>query len=145
MKVGVRSYFSVGRPPVKFHRVWSLFDAPTDNYSGIIACQTSDVFGLRKQSPGLSLLFSQLETVYTVHSPLAPNLSSLVSPRPSSRARPKIVPDPTRALVTVVSGSSPNIYKMSPFLYLDSPTFLSQPSDLNRRVQIALYLIAIYI
>ena len=68
MKVGVWSYYSVDRPPVKFHRIRSLFDAPTDNYSGSIAGLTSDVFGLRKLLSGFpSLLFSQLETVYTTH------------------------------------------------------------------------------
>jgi len=46
MRVGVRSYFSVGRPPVKFHRVRNPFDAPTYNYSGTAAGLTSDVFVL---------------------------------------------------------------------------------------------------
>ena len=50
-------------------------------------------------------------------------LTSLVTPRPSSRTRPKAVPDPTRAVVTVASGSSLNIYKTSPFSYLGSLTF----------------------
>ena len=58
MKVGVWSYYSVDRSPVKFMRNRSSFDAPTDNYSGSIAGLSSDVFGLRKQSPGLSLFSS---------------------------------------------------------------------------------------
>ena len=68
MRVDVWSYFSVDRPPVKFHRIWSLFDSPTDNYSGSIA----GLFVGRFRSPKIvagppSLLFSQLETVYTAH------------------------------------------------------------------------------
>ena len=46
-----------------------------------------------------------------------PSLHSASNP---SRERPKVVPDPTRAVATVVSGSSPNVYKTSPFSYLDS-------------------------
>ena len=33
MRFDVWSYYSVDRPPVKFHRIWSLFDSTTDNYS----------------------------------------------------------------------------------------------------------------
>ena len=54
MKVGMWCCYVVGRPPAKFHRIRSSFDSPTDNYSDIIAGLTSDVFGLRKQSPSLS-------------------------------------------------------------------------------------------
>ena len=80
----------------------------------------SDVFGLRKQSPGLSLLFSQPKAFCTAHYLTAiPYLTSLVSPRTSSRARPKVVPDPTRAVATIGSRSSPNIYKTSPFCQLE--------------------------
>ena len=61
LKVGMRCFYSVDRPHVKFHRIRSSFDAPTFNYSGNIASLSSDVFGLRKQSPGLSSsLFSAL-------------------------------------------------------------------------------------
>ena len=75
MKVGKWSCYSVGRPPAKFHRIRSSFDAPTDNYSGIIAGLTLDVFGLRKQSPGLS-------SSHLVHQvPLVP-LSRCDAPRP---------------------------------------------------------------
>ena len=63
MRVDVWSYYSVDRPPVKFHRIRSPFDAPTDNYSGIIAGLMSDVFGLRKQSPGLSRPYDRNWTV----------------------------------------------------------------------------------
>ena len=38
-----------------------------DNYSDIIVGLTSDVFGFRKQTPGLSLLLSQSEAFYTAH------------------------------------------------------------------------------
>ena len=55
LKVGMWCRFVVSRPPAKFHRIRSPFDAPTDNYSGIIVGQTSDVFGLRKRLPGCLL------------------------------------------------------------------------------------------
>ena len=79
MKVGVRCCFVVGRPPAKFHHVRSPFDASTFNYSGSIAGLTSDVFGLRKQSPGLPL-FSSLSPrpsaqLTTSHHQALPNLS----------------------------------------------------------------------
>ena len=137
MKVGVWSYYSVDRLPVKFHRIWSLFDAPTDNYSGNIAGLTSDVFGLRKQMPAPLSLFSPLSlaTAHLGHppSPLRfwscpmrphgpkPSLHSASNP---SRERPKAVPDPTRTVVTAVSGSSQNIYKISSFYLLDSLAYL---------------------
>ena len=124
VEVGMWCCYVVGRPPAKFHRIRSSFDAPTDNYSGIIVGQTSDVFGLRK----LLLGFPSLSSLDRLHSPLPtarPNLTSLVSPRPSSRARLKVVLDPSRAVVTVGFRSSPNIYKTSLFLFLDSlPIFL---------------------
>ena len=78
MRVDVWSYYSVDRPPVKFHRIRSSFDAPTDNYSGSIACLTSDVFGLRKQTPGLPLfssLSSRPSTQATTYRQVQPNLS----------------------------------------------------------------------
>src|SRR3954467_10507512 len=55
MRVDVWSYYSVDRPPVKFHRIRRPFGAPTDNYSGSIAGLTSDVFGLRKPCRAASL------------------------------------------------------------------------------------------
>ena len=69
LKVGVRSYYSVGRPPAKFHRVRSPFDAQTNNYSGSIAGQTSDVFGLRKRLPGclLSSPLISAQPLFTAH------------------------------------------------------------------------------
>ena len=39
MRVDVRSYYSVDRPPVKFHRIRNSFDASTINYSGNIVGQ----------------------------------------------------------------------------------------------------------
>ena len=110
--------FVVSRPPAKFHRNRSLFDAPTINYSGNIVGLTLDVFGLRKPCRAASLPSSLRPTRSSQSA--RPNLTSLVSPRPSSRARPKVVPNPTRTVATVVSGSSPNVYKISPFYYLDS-------------------------
>ena len=71
MRVGVRSCYSVGRPPAKFHHNRSSFDAPTINYSDIIVGLTSDVFGLRKQMPGPLSLFPprSLATSHLVHPP----------------------------------------------------------------------------
>ena len=121
-EVGVRCCFVVSRPPAKFHRVRSPFDAPTDNYSGNIAGLTSDVFGLRKPCQAASLP-SSLRPIRSSQS-ARPNLTSLASRRPCSRARPKVVPDPTRVVVTVGSRSCPNVYKTSPFSYLDSLAIL---------------------
>ena len=93
------SYYSVDRPPVKFHRIRRSFDAPTDNYSGNIVVLTSDVFGLRKQLPGCTpLLSSQPNPLFTIRQ-TQPNLSrqpaallaraseSCPGPDPSSRYR----------------------------------------------------------
>ena len=85
MKVGVWSYYSVDRPPVKFHRVRSPFDAPTDNYNGSIAGLTSDVFGLRKLLPSFPFL-SSLDRLHSSLPTARSNLTSLVSPQPPSRA-----------------------------------------------------------
>ena len=95
-KVGMRCRYVVGRPPAKFHRIRSLFDAPTDNYSGSIASLMSDVFGLRKQSPGLplfSFLSSRPSTQLTTYHQVQPNLSRqpaapLARVRNLSRTRP---------------------------------------------------------
>ena len=61
LKVGMQCFYVVSRSPAKFHCIRSPFNAPTDNYSSSIAGLTSDVFGLRKQSPGLPL-FSPLSS-----------------------------------------------------------------------------------
>ena len=82
MRVGVWYYYSVDRPPVKFHRIWSSFDAPTINYSGSIAGVSSDVFGLGNSRRASPLLSSQ--TFATLPLTARPYLTSLVSPRPSS-------------------------------------------------------------
>ena len=127
MRVDVWSYYSVDRPPVKFHRIWSSFDAPTINYSDSIA----GLFVGRFRSPKTvtGSLSSLLSAQGLLHSPLPtarPNLTSLVSPRPSLRACPKIVPNPTRGVITVGSGSSPNVYKTSLFCLLGYLTYSSQ-------------------
>ena len=137
MRVDVWSYYSVDRPPVKFHRIRRSFDAPTDNYSGIIAGLTSDVFGLRKQMPGPLSLFSPSQSRHSPPSPSSfpsslPELSDATARSETLSAQciepltcaSEIVPDPTRAVVTVGSGSSPNVYKTSPFSYLDSLAIL---------------------
>ena len=50
----------------------------------------------------------------------SPSLHSASPPR----ARPKFVPNPNQTFVTVGSGSSPNIYKTSPFSLLDALAYL---------------------
>ena len=85
LKVGMRSYYSVGRPPAKFHHIRSPFDAPTDKYSGSIA----GLFVIRFRSPEIvpgciSPLFSQTNPLSTVH--LGPCLP-LSSARGPPRAR----------------------------------------------------------
>ena len=107
------------------------------SYSGNIAGQMSDVFGLRKLLSSPLSLFSPLSlaTAHLVHLPTPLHVRS----RPMRSHGPKTPlctvhrpltcasgtsPDPTRAVVTVGSGSSPNIYKTSPFSYLDSLAIL---------------------
>ena len=137
MKVGVRCCFVVSRPPAKFHRIWSTFDAPTDNYSGSIAGLTSDVFGLRKQMPVPLSLFSPSQSCHSSPSPSSfPSslleLSDAIARSETLSAQciepltcaPEIVPDPTQAVITVGSGSSPNVYKTSPFSRLVSLAIL---------------------
>ena len=93
MKVGGWCCYVVGRPPAKFHRIWSPFDAPTNNCCRLIR-QTFSVSRKRRRASLSSLLSAQ----GFPHSPLPltarPNLTSLVSPWPSSRARPKRCPGP---------------------------------------------------
>ena len=74
MRVDVWSYYSVDRPPVKFHRIRRSFDAPTDNYSGSIAGLTSDVFGLQKPCRAASLP-SSLRPTRSPQSTARPNLT----------------------------------------------------------------------
>ena len=92
LKVGMRCSYSVDRLPGKFHRIRSLFDAPTDNYSDNIVGQIVECFGLRKPCRAASLP-SSLRTTRSRQS-ARPNRTSLVSPRTSSRARPKSCPGP---------------------------------------------------
>ena len=58
MRVDVWSYYSVDRPPVKFHRIRRSFDAPTDNYSGSIVGVSVRRFWSSKTVAGLPSLFS---------------------------------------------------------------------------------------
>lgn len=125
LKVGVQSYYSVDSPPAKFHRIRSSFDSPTLNYSGIIVRHTSDVFGLRKQSPGLSLfssLSSRPSTQSTTHRQAQPNLSrqpadllaraseSCPRPDPGSRHRcVRIIPKHLQNVSVLLIGL-PNIF-----------------------------------
>ena len=68
MKVDMWSYYSVGRPPVNFRRIRSSLDAPTDKYSGNSSWSNVGRFRSPETVTGPpSLLFSQLEAVYTAH------------------------------------------------------------------------------
>ena len=132
MKVGVWSYYSVDRPPVKFHRIRRSFDAPTDNYSGSIAGLFVGCFQSRVGLHLSPLLSDQP----ALHSPLPtarPNLTPLVSPWTSPRTRPKVFPNPTQAVVTIGSGSTPNINKTSLFCSLNPLAYFFRPADYDRR------------
>ena len=62
------------------------------------------------------------------------HLTSLASSQPP-RARPKLAPNPIRSVMTVGSGSSPNVYKTSPFSNLDSLDYFFSTVRFNQRVQ----------
>ena len=118
MKVGMRCCYVVGRPPAKFHRIRSLFDAPTDNYSDIIVGQNVGRFRSPETVAGLHLS-SLLSTQSFLHSPLSTTRprNPLCTVHRTPRARPEVVPNPTWTVATVGLRSSPIIYKMSPFSY----------------------------
>ena len=94
----------------------------------------SDVFGLWKQSPGLSL-FSSLIPKLSAQSAVnrqapKPLLARCIDPLTCAS---ETSPDPTRAVVTVGLKTSPNIYKISLFPYLGYLSYYSRPSDYDRR------------
>ena len=131
MRVDVRSYYSVGRPPAKFHRIRSPFDAPTDKYSGNSSRSNIGRFRSPKTVAGpLSLLSCRSTANHQANLPL---FAQCIDPLRVSET----YPNPTRAVVTDGSGSSPNIYKTSPFSYLGSLAYFSRPSDFDRRVHLA--------
>ena len=133
MRVDVWSYYSVGRPPVKFHRIRRSFDAPTDNYSGSIAGLTSDVFSLRKLCRAASLPSSLRPTRSSQSA--KPNLTSLVSPRPSSCASescPGPDPDSRHRCVRIIPKHLQNITVFLfglPSLFFLTVQFLSDERD----------------
>ena len=111
MKVGMRCFYVVGRPPAKFHRIQSPFDAPTDNYSGSIAGLSSGVFDLRKPCRAASLPSSLSPTLSSQSA--RPNLTSLVSPRPSSRASencPGPDPDSRHRWIRIIPKRLQNVF-----------------------------------
>ena len=134
MKVGVWSYYSVDRPPVKFHRIRSSFDTPTINYSGNIAGLTLDVFGLRKQSSGLPLfssLSSRPSTQLTTYRQVQPNLSrqpaapsraceSCPEPDPGSRHRcVRIIPKHLQNVSVLLIGLPSLFFSTARFIWRD--------------------------
>ena len=134
MKVGVRCCIVVSRPPAKFHRVRSPFDAPTDNYSGNIAGLTSDVFGLRKQSQGLPLfssLSSRPSTQPTTYRQVQPNLSRQPAALLARASKNCPGPDPSsrHRRVRIIPKHLQNVS----FSHLGSLAYFSRPSDFDRR------------
>ena len=137
MKVCVWSYYSVDRPTVKFHCIWSLLDAPTHNYSINIAGLTVGRSWSSKTAAGPSL---SIHSSQPCHSPPSPSTYPFLRPESfdaiarsenplcvvhrTPRARPEVVPNPTRGVVTIGSETSPNIYKISSFYLLDSLAYL---------------------
>ena len=113
MKVGVRSYYSVGRPPVKFRRIRSSFDSPTVKHIAVpLPVPSSDV-SVSETAAGLQLLFSPLGPT-PLHSPLAhlPN------------------PPPLRTVRSRSNGSetASNPLTLASLLYIDvSPTNFGLP------------------
>src|SRR4051812_35650523 len=136
MKVGVRCCFGVSRPPAKFHRIRSPFDAPTYKYSGIIAGLTSDVFGLRKPCRAASLPSSLRPTRSSQSA--RPNLTSLVSPRTSLRARLKLPQTRTAQLLPLHSDHLQTSVKHHRFICLDSLVYFPRPFNSNLRDQMHL-------
>ena len=90
------------------------------NYSGNSSRSIVGHFRSPEPVAGLSLSFllDHLHGPLPTARPRNPSLHSASAPR----ALPKVVPNPTRVVVTVGSGSSPNIYKTSPFFFLVSET-----------------------
>ena len=129
LKVGMWCCYVVGRPLAKFHRIWSSFDSPTIKLWRHYSRSNIGRFRSPEIVVGPLSLFS--------------SLSSSPSAQPTSANRPlacasETSPEPTRAVVIVVSGSSPNIYKTSSFSYLDTLAIYSQPYDFNRMIKIPL-------
>ena len=71
MQLGVRSYYSVDRAPVKFHRIRSSFDSPTIIHSGTVAGLFVGRFGLRNHCRAAFLLSLLSAQASLSHSPLA--------------------------------------------------------------------------
>ena len=94
------------------------------NYSGNSSRSNVGRFRSPEIVAGPPSLLSARDRLHSSLPTARSNLTSLVSPPPSSRARPKVVRNPTRSVVTTVSGSSPKIYKISSFYLLDSLAYL---------------------
>ena len=118
MKVGMRCYYVVGRPPAKFHRNRSLFDSPTVKLQRQFSRSFRRMFSVSGNRVRL-LLSPLLSDQPALHNPPRPMPTPLCSVHRPLASLSEIVPDPARAVVTDGSGTSPNIYKTSPFSYLD--------------------------
>lgn len=112
LKVGMRSYYSVGRPPAKFHRIWSPFDAPTNNYSGNSSRSIVGRFWSPETVTGPLSLFSPLCPRPSTQ-PTRSNLPILVSRAVGSRSEaPKTLLNPLTL--------EPALYKPPPLPFLGS-------------------------
>ena len=137
MRVGMWCFYVLSRPHAKFHRIRSPFDAPTDNYSDIIVGQNVGCFRSPETVAGplLFYLLSPLPSALPLTA--RPYLTSLVSPRTSSRARPKSCPEPDpgsrHRWVRIIPKHLQNVSVL--FIGLPNLVFL-EPPDFDRRVQI---------
>ena len=101
-----------------FHRIWSPFDAPTNNYSGSIAGLTSDVFDLRKPVSGCSSFLSSQS-----NPPTQPE-SSPLNPPPTGTVRLRSEGSETPLTL------APSLYIYTfPSPFLDKPSLNLPPTS----------------
>ena len=119
MKVGVWSYYSVGRPPVKFCRIQSSFDSPTVIYiAAPLPVFSSDVFGLRKPVSGCSSFLSSQS-----NPPTQPE-SSPLNPPPTGTVRLRSEGSETPLTL------APSLYIYTfPSPFLDKPSLNLSPTS----------------
>ena len=148
MKVVMQCCFVVNRLPAKFHRIRSLFDSPTDNYSDNIVGQTSDVFGLRKRLSGY-LLSSPLSPSPSTHAITYRQAQLNLSRQPAallartSESCPGPDPGGRHRWVRIIPKHLQNIT----VFFFGLPSLFFPPYDFERRDEIApnLILLSLYI
>ena len=119
MRVDVWSYYSVDRPPVKFHRIRSSFDSPTVIYiAAPLPVFSSDVFGLRKPVSGCSSFLSSQS-----NPPTQPE-SSPLNPPPTGTVRLRSEGSETPLTL------APSLYIYTfPSPFLDKPSLNLPPTS----------------